>query len=198
MMTPQFLFLLIFLLFLVLIAGTKHVGKNQRMVVYRKDKPVAVKGPGKVFLLPHMEEGKLIDVSVCSSPIPEIKIEGTKFDLVKGTYAFQVVNPLKAEKNADIKQLTEQSLVSTLVAVLSTATVRECLKEKFALENKVLEGVNRKTINWGTRVMTLEFCEIQFPREVLSQIALILDQLVISPGSLIEEAARQSDSLDLR
>jgi regulator of protease activity HflC (stomatin/prohibitin superfamily) len=181
--------LLIFAVFLYLLACVKHVGKNERIVICKRGIPVSVKGPGRVLFFPLLQSFRLIDVSSHSLPIPEIELATTNMIAARGTYTFRIVNPLKAAAHANIKLAMEEAIESALVTVLSASSIKQCLCERFVLEQQILEMANGKAREWGAAISHLTLSDIPFPIHFLHQLGRTGDYLIMELAYLIPSMA---------
>ena len=161
----------------------KRVGKNERVVILQNGKPVRLAGPGLVMQWPFFQSGKRFDVRPRSLSLPDVKLPDIALSsIVSGTYEFQITDPLKAVTNANLSISVEQVLRSTIMTVVSNATINQCFSEKSVVERQLLERVNRQTLAWGVQVTAISISEFRLHR-------LLIRQLAGMPFTLLSEVA---------
>jgi hypothetical protein len=196
MISPYLLLMAMAILY-VLIA-IKRVAQDERLVIFKQGKPVSIAGPGLVIDWPFVQNGKILDLRSHSYSLPQVKFVGDeRSSLVAGEFAFHIFDPLKAASVPNLRTKTEQALQSTLSSILANATIQECLIESFVLENQVAELVNKETKTWGVTVTALTFTQFPIHRKLTSQLAGMLDRLVVELAVTIENVAEKQETIEL-
>jgi len=175
----------------------KRVGTKQRLAIFRMGKLERIAGPGLVVVLPLIQTCKAIDIRDRSMSLPDVKLPGLKqSSIVSGKFQFQVDDPLKAATNADIDDATKKELQSTLLHVLSTATIRDCFVERHAVENRTKDLVNRQARAWGVKVTDISINDFPIHRKVIGQLMTLMSGPVPAELSLMIEHVAELNGID--
>jgi regulator of protease activity HflC (stomatin/prohibitin superfamily) len=171
----------------------KMVGKNERLIIFQRGKPMRAGGPGLVLIWPGLQSCKRVDMRPRSLPLPEIKLPAVaQSSIVSGRFELHIVDPLKAAETGDVKKATEQAIQSAVLSVVSNASIKDCLTESSILEHQVLELVNVRTKVWGVKVSALSFSEFRLHRQMVRQLAGLVGAPTTQVARLIEKVAERN------
>jgi hypothetical protein len=171
----------------------KFVGKNERLVIYRNGKPVAVSEKRVSFILPFVESAKGLYVGKHEVYMPTIKLtDFPKSSLVSCRFTYSIHDPLRAEMSSDLQKSTELAVQSTLMYIISSSTFAQCLKETSYMEKQAIEVVNRQTRTWGVTVSMLTLTDFRLHREILRAIESMLTSLNFELTSILGNVLEQN------
>ncbi|MCC7528410.1 MAG: SPFH domain-containing protein [Candidatus Melainabacteria bacterium] len=186
------LFLLVVYYGILVCMAIRRVDENKCLVTFHLGKVLRVSGPGFAFVWPIIQTCKIIDKSTQSRPLPEVKVTGcSECSAVSGTFEFQIFDPLKCLAIANLENAIEQTVHTTLLSVMSKATIGQCLTARSILESTARDLINEKTREWGVEVSQLTFSKFPLPLQVVKALSAILSQQILSLPLLIEEVAKQ-------
>ncbi|MBL8061774.1 MAG: hypothetical protein JNK32_02055 [Anaerolineales bacterium] len=147
-----------------------NIVESERLVIFRGGKAIGKKGAGHVFVLPLIDNPKIVDMRERSK---EINMEPciTKDNLLvhAGFYiSWQIDEP--------IPSLTKVSNVEDSMTLLSTAVLRstiseytleDALKMRKAINTLIRNRIEQKIGDWGVKINNSEIREIQPPEGVM-------------------------------
>ena len=187
---PAFL-LALALAVLYLLSAVKRIVKDERLIIFKKGKPIAALGPGVVVVWPIIQRSKKVDLSTHSLPLPKVMfLRIASCPLVEGRFTFRIHDPLKAVTVTNVEKLVEQALESVLSSTLSSATIHQCLVETPGMERLVMELVNKRSKGWGVRVTALTLGEFPIHRKMISQLAGMTSTTVVDLVTVMGQVAQ--------
>ena len=175
--------------------GLKFSGKNERLVIYRNGKPVAVSEKRVSFILPFVESAKRFYVGKSEVFLPTIKLSDfPQSSLVSCKFTYCIHDPLRAAMSSDLQKATELAVQSTLMYIISSSTFEQCLTETYYVEKQAIEVVNRQTRTWGVTVSLLTLTDFRLHREILGAIESMLTSFNFGLSSLLGNVLEQNVS----
>nr|XP_039258350.1 stomatin-like [Styela clava] len=164
-----FCVLFIILTFPLTIWGViKIVNEYERAVAFRLGRLVRgpAKGPGVMFLLPCVDEVKIVDMRVKSFDVPPQEIltrDGVTVS-VDAVVFYKVFNATwQVTKVEDADAATMLSGQTTLRNILGTKTMSEILSEKDQIAHEMQELIDTATDEWGIKVQKVEVKDVRLP-----------------------------------
>jgi len=154
-LAPYFLFLLIVVVFVVLMAAVKILRQYERAVVFTLGKFQEVKGPGLVLLIPFVQEMVRVDmrIQVVEIPTQDVISRDNVSMKVDAVLYFKVVDPERAIIQVqDYLPATNMLAQTTLRAVLGQHELDEMLAERKKLSVDVQGILDSQTETWGIKV----------------------------------------------
>ncbi len=153
----------------ILSSMIKIVPEYERMVVFRLGRYIGVSGPGLVFLLPFIDEGRRIDMRVLAMDVPQQDII-TKDNVsvrVDAVVYMKVVDPAKAILQVeDYDYATSQLAQTTLRSVIGEMELDEVLANRERINSRLQEILDRETDPWGIKVISVEVKKVDLPESM--------------------------------
>jgi regulator of protease activity HflC (stomatin/prohibitin superfamily) len=139
----------------------------QRAVVFRLGKFKDIRGPGLFFIIPVIEQVRMIDTRVLAVHIPKQQVI-TRDNVpvtIDAALFFRVVNPADAIIMVqDYRNIILQYAQTSLRDVVGQGTLDQLLTER---EQKAIEAhVERDTKGWGLDVTGLRIQDVDMPEEL--------------------------------
>jgi regulator of protease activity HflC (stomatin/prohibitin superfamily) len=190
--------LLLLLVVAVLYAalGLKLSGKNERLIIYQNGEPMSVCNHRFAFILPFVQSVRRLYVGTHEVYLPTVKLaDFPQGSLVSCKFRYRIHDPLKAAKNPDLQKATELAVQSTLMFIISSATIEQCLRESYYLEKQAIEVVNRQTRAWGVTVSMLTLSNFELHRDILCSIETILTAVNFELAALIKDPIAKNAAL---
>ena len=173
-LAPYFLFLLIVVVFVVLMAAVKILRQYERAVVFTLGKFQEVKGPGLVLLIPFVQEMVRVDMRIQVVEIPtQVVISRVNVSMkVDAVLYFKVVDPERAIIQVqDYLPATNMLAQTTLRAVLGQHELDEMLAERKKLSVDVQGILDSQTETWGIKVSNVEIRTVELTENMVRAIA---------------------------
>ena len=147
----------------------KIVPEYERMVIFRLGRYIGVAGPGLVFLIPFIDEGRRIDMRVMAMDVPQQDII-TKDNVsvrVDAVVYMKVVDPAKAILQVeDYDYATSQLAQTTLRSVIGEMELDEVLANRERINSRLQEILDRETDPWGIKVLSVEVKKVDLPESM--------------------------------
>ncbi|KAH8277776.1 hypothetical protein KR018_006556 [Drosophila ironensis] len=155
----------------------KILSEYQRGVVLRlgRLRPVPPRGPGVIFILPCIDDLRIVDLrttsfnldrqEILTKDMVTISIDGVVYYSIKNPYdsLLQVHNPEEA---------TEKLAMTALRNVAGTHKLMDLLSSKEYLSNQIESILYISTEPWGVRVERVEIKEIGIPQQLKRALAV--------------------------
>lgn len=186
-MSGVLLFILVSIL-LYAALGLKRACKSERLVIYQKGKPVKVCEGRTVFVCPFKQTVKKFDVGSQTVRTSVKLLDYPQHQLASCKFEYHVQNPMKAALHADHHKATEMAVQSSLMYILSSAPIAQCLNESHYLEKQTMEVVNRQAASWGVIISTLTLSDFALHRHILGAIADLTTSVKLATTSSIMTA----------
>jgi len=173
-LAPYFLFLLIVVVFVVLMAAVKILRQYERAVVFTLGKFQEVKGPGLVLLIPFVQEMVRVDmrIQVVEIPTQDVISRDNVSMKVDAVLYFKVVDPERAIIQVqDYLPATNMLAQTTLRAVLGQHELDEMLAERKKLSVDVQGILDSQTETWGIKVSNVEIRTVELTENMVRAIA---------------------------
>ena len=141
----------------------------QRAVVFRLGKFKDIRGPGLFFIIPVIEQVRMIDTRVLAVHIPKQQVI-TRDNVpvtIDAALFFQVVNPADAIIMVqDYRNIILQYAQTSLRDVIGQGTLDQLLTEREQIAKAIEDHVERDTKGWGLDVTGLRIQDVDMPEEL--------------------------------
>ncbi|XP_022109893.1 erythrocyte band 7 integral membrane protein-like [Acanthaster planci] len=149
----------------------KTVAEYERAILFRVGRllPGGPKGPGLFFIIPCIDEIRVVDLRTLSFDVPpqEILSKDSVTVTVDAVVYFRVQDPTMAVINVEnYKRSTELLAATTLRNVLGTKTLAEVLSHREEISNTLQSLLDEATDPWGVKVERVEIKDVRLPRQM--------------------------------
>lgn len=169
---PGFAFVLgiIWIFFdVVIAAGLKLAAQWEKGVIFRLGKFSSIKGPGIFFIIPLIDQVRMIDMRVLAMDIPAQQVI-TKDNVpvkINGVLFFKVDEPSDAIiKVQDYRYAISQYAQTSLRDVIGQMTLDQLLSEREDIGKAIESNVDKDTKGWGLEVTGIRIQDIDMPEEL--------------------------------
>merc|ERR1719419_135654 len=149
----------------------RQVQEYERAVIFRlgRIKDGGAVGPGIFFIIPCMDEIKVVDLRVVSIDIPpqEILTKDSVTINVDAVVYYKIVDPLAAIINvANYYSSTYLLAMTTLRTVAGTKTLSQMLTDRANIAEEIKQLLDEGTDPWGIEVERVEVKDCRLPRDL--------------------------------
>ncbi|SDP51897.1 slipin family protein [Desulforhopalus singaporensis] len=162
------------LLVALFILSFRIVAEYERIVVLFLGRFQAVKNPGLRIVVPGIQRAFKVDLRVVTMDIPpqDVISRDNVTVRVNAVLYFRVVDPQKAIIQVeDFLTATNQLAQTTLRSVLGQHDLDEMLSEREKLNYDIQEIIDKRTDNWGIKVINVEIKHIDLNESMVRAIA---------------------------
>merc|ERR1712212_155762 len=154
-----------------LFVTVKMVQEYERAVIFRlgRVKRGGAVGPGLFFIIPCMDDIRVVDLRTISFDVPpqEILTKDSVTVAVDAVCFFQVSNPMASVCNVeDANESTKLLASTTLRNILGTKTLQEILADRESTAENILMQLDEATDPWGIKVSKVEVKDVRLPHEL--------------------------------
>jgi regulator of protease activity HflC (stomatin/prohibitin superfamily) len=154
---------------IIISSGCQLAAQWERGVVFRLGQYSAIKGPGLFFIIPLIDQVKLIDTRIRAMDIPAqqmitkdnvpVKINGVIFFKVE-----QVADAII--KVQDYKYAIGQYAQTALRDVIGQMTLDQLLSEREQIAKMIETAVEKDTQGWGLEVTGINIQDVEMPEDL--------------------------------
>jgi len=163
------LFLAFILIGMFISSGVKIAAQWEKAVVFRLGTFQETKGPGMFFIIPFLDEMRMIDTRTLTLDIPKQQVI-TKDNVpvsINGVLYFLVANPGDAIiKVQNYTYAISQYAQTALRDVLGGMTFDEILAEREKIGKAIEQIVEKEAKDWGLEVKGIRIQDIDVPEEL--------------------------------
>ncbi|XP_038067511.1 mechanosensory protein 2-like [Patiria miniata] len=146
----------------------KTVAEYERAIIFRAGRllPGGPKGPGLFFILPCIDEFRVVDLRTLSFDVPpqEILSKDSVTVTVDAVVYFRVQDPTASVLNVEnYKRATELLAATTLRNILGTKTLAEVLSHRDEISAGLQSQLDVATDPWGIKVERVEIKDVRLP-----------------------------------
>ena len=154
---------------LFLASAIRIVPEYQRLVVFRLGRCLGAKGPGVVFLIPIVDQAKMVDLREQIREVPH-QTSITKDNApisIDFLWYYKVLDPAESVLKVGNFELSAAGIAATtLRAVIGGIPLDDVLSEREHINNMLRTRLDEVTERWGVKVTNVEIREIIPPRDV--------------------------------
>jgi len=162
-------FAIILAIALFISSGIKIAAQWEKAVVFRLGRYSSIKGPGMFFIIPLIDETRLIDTRILTMDIPKQQVI-TKDNVpvsINGVLYFLVSNPESAVvKVQNYSYAISQYAQAALRDVMGGMTFDEILAEREQIGKAIEANVEKESKEWGLEVKGIRIQDIDVPEEL--------------------------------
>lgn len=154
---------------LLLLSGIRIAQEYERGIVFRLGRYTGIKGPGIYWLIPLFEWQQKIDTRTKTVDLErqETITKDSVTIKVNAVLWFRVVEPSKAILQvANYREAVYQFSVTTLRNIIGQHLLDEVLKEREAINSKLLKIVDEATDPWGIKIEMVEMKDVEIPESM--------------------------------
>lgn len=148
------------------LTGIKVILEYQRRVVFRLGKYKRTIGPGVVYVLPFLEQSRIVDLRIITADIPrqEVITKDNIPVIVNTVVYFKVEKPEDAIiKIENYRFAVQQYTQAALRDVLSSMELDSVLTERERIATSIREIVDAETAEWGIDIKSIKIQEMEIP-----------------------------------
>ena len=153
----------------IISSGIKIAAQWEKAVIFRLGKYSTIKGPGLFFIIPVVDQARIIDTRVLTMDIPPQQVI-TKDNVpvkINGVIFFQVDNVADAIiKVQDYRNAISQYAQTSLRDVIGQMTLDQLLGEREQIGKAIEKNVEDDTKDWGLEVKGIRIQDIDMPEEL--------------------------------
>lgn len=197
-------FLLIILLFpLSLFWSVKIVREYERAVILRLGRLTSkeAKGPGLFFVLPCVDDVRVVDLRVVTFDVPpqEILTKDSVTVRVDAVVFFRISRPTASVVNVqNAYNSTYMYAQTTLRNILGTKNLSELLSEREAISEEMSTRLDTVTDPWGVKVDRVEIKDVSLPQDMQRSMAAEAEASREARAKVIAAEGEQKASSKLR
>jgi regulator of protease activity HflC (stomatin/prohibitin superfamily) len=154
---------------IVIASGIQLAAQWEKGVVFRLGQFNGMKGPGLFFIIPLIDQVKLVDTRIRAMDIPAQQVI-TKDNVpvkINGVIFFQVDQPQDAIiKVQDYRYAISQYAQTALRDVIGQMTLDQLLSEREQIAKMIATAVEKDTEGWGLEVTGINILDVDMPEEL--------------------------------
>jgi len=149
----------------------KVIQEYERAVIFRlgRVKKGGAVGPGLFFIIPCIDECKIVDLRTVSFDVPpqEILTKDSVTVSVDAVVYYNIRNPMAAVCNvADYSKSTKLLSATTLRNILGTKTLTELLADRETIAKDLKSMIDSATDPWGIDIERVEVKDVRLPQNL--------------------------------
>merc|ERR1712018_756093 len=147
------------------------VQEFERAVIFRlgRVRKNGTVGPGLFFIVPCMDQIRVIDLRTVSFDVPpqEILTKDSVTVAVDAVVYYKINSPMAATCNVeDFSKSTKLLASTTLRTILGTKSLSEILSDREVISQDILFHIDRATDPWGVKVERVEVKDVRLPHSL--------------------------------
>jgi regulator of protease activity HflC (stomatin/prohibitin superfamily) len=154
---------------IILSSGVQLAAQWEKGVVFRLGRFEAIKGPGLFFIIPLVDQVKLVDTRIRAMDIPAQQMI-TKDNVpvkINGVIFFKVDQPADALiKVQDYRYAISQYAQTALRDVIGQMSLDQLLSEREQIAKMIETAVEKDTVGWGLEVTGINIQDVDMPEEL--------------------------------
>src|SRR5258708_6642645 len=189
---PDYLFITIVALALLLLSGFRIAEQYQRGVVFRLGWFMGIKGPGLYWLIPLIEWQRKIDVRTVTVAVEQQETITRDSVTVKvnAVLWFRVLDPAKAVLSVEnFHMAIYQVALTGLRNIIGQHDLDEVLKERDKINSQLKASLNELSAPWGTVVEIVEMKDVEIPENMQRVMAMEAEAIREKRARIIKAGA---------
>jgi regulator of protease activity HflC (stomatin/prohibitin superfamily) len=186
---------------LIGLSGIRIADQYQRAVVLRLGRYNATRGPGLYWLIPIVEQQRMVDIRTITAAIEEQETI-TKDNVpikVNAVVWYRIVDPMAAMLEVrSIDNAIVQVALTTLRTGIGQHTLDDVLKEQETVSRLMQEKIDAITEPWGVKVERVEMKNVEIPGSMQRAMAQEAEALREKRARLIKAQAELEAAEQLR
>lgn len=160
------LLVLLFILFVLLMASFRIVTEYERGVIFFLGRVTGVRGPGLIILIPFLETMVKVSLRTVTMEIPSQKIitkDNVSIDIAAVAY-FKVIDPQKSVIAIEnVYEAINQISQTTVRNIIGQFQLDQLLSSTADVNEKIKQVIDTHTEPWGVQVTAVEIKDIILP-----------------------------------
>jgi regulator of protease activity HflC (stomatin/prohibitin superfamily) len=157
---------ILFIIIGVILACVRVVKEYERGVIFRLGRLIGAKGPGWFFVIPALDNMKVIDLRVRTVDVPpqESMTRDNVTVKVNAVLYYKVTDPVKAVNEVESYQMAvSQGAQTTLRNVIGQYMLDDLLKNRDIVNGKLKVIIDEMSDPWGIKVVEVETKDLEIP-----------------------------------
>ena len=150
-------------------SSIKLAAQWEQGLVFRLGKYQSTRGPGLFFVIPLVDQVRMVDIRIRVTDIPKQQVI-TKDNVpvtINGVFFFKVDNVADAViKVQDYRHAIAQYAQTSLRDVIGQMTLDQLLVEREAIGKEIAKNVEKDIVGWGLEVTGIRIQDIDMPEEL--------------------------------
>ena len=163
------IFGLVVLVAFFIASGIKIAAQWEKAVVFRLGKYSSIAGPGMFFIVPMIDEIRMVDTRVLTMDIPKQQVI-TKDNVpasINGVLYFHVQNPETAViKVQNYSYAMSQYAQAALRDVVGGVSFDDLLAEREQIGKSIEQIVEKESKEWGLKVTQIRIMDVEIPEDL--------------------------------
>jgi len=159
----------IFVILVLAFTAVKVIYEYQRGVVFTLGKFSGVRGPGVTFIIPILQEMRIVDMRITTTDVPkqEIMTKDNVPVMANTVVYFKVEKPDDAViKIEDYHFAVSQYTQTALRDVVGNSDLDSVLTDREKIADSIKKIVDAETSEWGVDISSIKIQEIELPAEM--------------------------------
>jgi len=159
----------IFIIGVLAITAVKVIYEYQRGVVFTLGKFSGVRGPGITFIIPVLQEIRIVDMRITTTDVPkqEVMTKDNVPVMANTVVYFKVEKPEDAViKIEDYNFAVSQYTQTALRDVVGNSELDVVLTQREQIADEIKKIVDAETSEWGVDISSIKIQEIELPAEM--------------------------------
>ena len=161
--------ILVIILLIILASAIRVVREYERAVIFRLGRIIGSKGPGLIFLIPIVDQPRVIDLRILTFDVPRQRIV-TRDNVtveVDAVVYMRVEDPLAAVMRVRDYQIATSLLAqTTLRDVIGQVELDDLLARRDELNKRIQQILDEATEPWGIKVTTVSIRDVVIPESM--------------------------------
>jgi len=194
------LILLLFFVFVFLLAGIRIDREYERSVVFRLGKYKHIKGPGIYWIIPLIDIKKKADLRIRTLDIAsqETVTRDSVTIRIDAVLYYRVEFPDKAIiKVRNYQQAIAQKALTSLRNVIGQHNLDEVLNDRTSISEAISEIVDHVSDEWGLKVSSIDIKDVEIPKDMQRAMANEAEAIREKRARIIKAEAEQEAALKL-
>lgn len=165
----SFLIALLVITALLIVSSVKTISQGKVGLVETLWKYSWTKNPGLTFIIPGVQQIKMVDIREQVIDVPEQRIitQDNVSVAVDGVVYIQITDPFQAIYDVNNVLNAVISLAQTnLRSVLGTMSLDQTLSNRENINAKLLESLDKETMKWWVKVLRVEIQRLDPPMDI--------------------------------
>ena len=150
-------------------SAIKLAAQWEKAIVFRLGKYIGIKGPGLFFIIPLIDEIRVIDTRILTMDIPKQQVI-TKDNVpvsINGVLYFNVQNPNDAVINVqNYRYAMSQYAQAALRDVVGGVSFDDLLSEREKIGKDIERIVENEAKQWGLKVTQIRIMDVEIPEDL--------------------------------
>ncbi|OAF71994.1 hypothetical protein A3Q56_00218 [Intoshia linei] len=181
----------------------KIVQEYQRAIIFRLGKLISggAQGPGLFFIIPCIDEYRIIDLRTVAIDVPpqEILTKDSVTVAVDAVVFYQIFDPIFSVINVeDASKATRLLAATSLRNELGTKNLSDILLRRKEVATKMQESLDQATDKWGIKVERVEVKDVRLPIQMQKSMGAIAEAEREAKAKIIMAEGEEKAALSIK